>query len=104
MQRAALYAQAGADGIFVPGPADPALIERLAGAIDRPLNVMGRDGVPKAPDLQALGVRRLSSATSPFRVAYAAMGRAVDAFLRDGEPGALSRAGDGAPNLQKRFG
>ncbi len=59
--------------------------------------------MPNAADLRGLGVRRLSSATSPFRVAYAAMGRAVEAFLRDGDPGALSRAGDGAPNLQQRF-
>ncbi|MBU1375867.1 MAG: isocitrate lyase/phosphoenolpyruvate mutase family protein [Alphaproteobacteria bacterium] len=104
VRRAALYAEAGADGIFVPGPADAELIGRLAAAIARPLNVMGRDGVPNAPELAALGARRLSSAIHPFRVAYAAMGRAVEAYLRDGDPGALARAGDGAPNLQQRFG
>ena len=103
VRRAARYAEAGADGIFVPGPNDAALIERLAGAISRPLNVMGRGGVPKAADLQALGVRRLSSATAPFRAAYAAMGRTVEAFLRDGDPDALSKAGDGASDLQLRF-
>lgn len=103
VRRAALYIEAGADGIFVPGPADPALIGRLAGAIPRPLNVMGRAGVPRAADLQALGVRRLSSATHPFRVAYAAMGRAAEAYLRDGDPDALARAGEGGANLQQRF-
>lgn len=103
VRRAALYVEAGADGIFVPGPADPALIGRLAAAIRRPLNVMGWVGVPKAAELQALGVRRLSSATNPFRVAYAAMGRAVEAYLRDGDADALARAGEGAANLQKRF-
>ena len=103
VRRAALYAQAGADGIFVPGPADPALIGRLAGAIPRPLNIMGWAGVPKAADLAKLGVRRLSSATNPFRVAYAAMAKAVGAFLQDGDPAALARAGEGAPALQKRF-
>jgi len=104
VRRADLYTQAGADGIFVPGPADPQLIGRLAAAIERPLNVMGWVGVPKAADLAGLGVRRLSSATNPFRVAYAAMGKAVGAFLRDGDPDALARAGEGAANLQKRFG
>jgi 2-methylisocitrate lyase-like PEP mutase family enzyme len=103
VRRAALYARAGADGIFVPGPSDPALIGRLAGAIERPLNVMGWAGVPKAADLAALGVRRLSSATNPFRVAYAALARAVTAFLQDGDPDALARAGAGAPGLQQRF-
>lgn len=103
VRRATLYIQAGADGVFVPGPADPKLIGRLAAAIDRPLNVMGRDGVPTAAELLGLGVRRLSSATSPFRVAYAAMQRAVTAYLHGGDPGALARAGDGLPNLQQRF-
>ena len=103
VKRAALYAEAGADGIFVPGPADPALIGRLAAAIDRPLNVMGWVGVPRAAELRGLGVRRLSSATNPFRVAYAAMAKAVEAYLRDGDPDALAKAGEGAPALQKRF-
>lgn len=103
VKRAALYAEAGADGIFVPGVADPATIQRLAAAIRRPLNVMGWTGVPKAAELQSLGVRRLSSATSPFRVAYSAMARAVAAYLRDGDPDALARAGEGAANLQQRF-
>lgn len=103
VRRAELYRQAGADGVFVPGPADRELIRRLAAEIQLPLNVMGRAGVPAAAELAGLGVRRLSSATSPFRVAYAAMARAVEAFLRDGDPDTLATAGDGAPALQKRF-
>ena len=103
VRRADLYRQAGADGIFVPGPSDAELIGRLAGAIALPLNVMGWVGVPDAAKLQSLGVRRLSSATNPFRVAYAALARAVEAYIRDGDPDALARAGEGAPGLQKRF-
>jgi len=104
VQRAERYREAGADGIFVPGPADPDLIHRLADAIRLPLNVMGWTGVPDATRLQALGVRRLSSATNPFRVAYAALARSMEAFLKDGDPDALAAAGAGFPNLQKRFG
>ncbi|PZQ62376.1 MAG: isocitrate lyase/phosphoenolpyruvate mutase family protein [Phenylobacterium zucineum] len=103
VKRATLYAEAGADGVFVPGAAEPTLIGRLVRAIPRPLNVMGWVGVPKAAELQTLGVRRLSSATNPARVAYAAMARAVEAYLEDGDPDALARAGEGAPALQKRF-
>ena len=103
VRRAELYRQAGADGIFVPGPADADLIRRLAGEIRLPLNVMGWTGVPDAAALAGLGVRRLSSATNPFRVAYAAMARAIEAYIRSGDPDALARAGDGAPGLQKRF-
>lgn len=103
LARAERYRTAGADGVFVPGPSDPDLIGRLADEIRLPLNVMGWTGVPDAARLQALGVRRLSSATNPFRVAYAALARSIEAYLRDGDPDALAKAADGAPALQKRF-
>lgn len=104
LRRAELYRAAGADGIFVPGPTDEALLTTLAGQIALPLNVMGRGGMAPAAKLQAMGVRRLSSATAPFRVAYAALGRAVEAYLADGDAGALADTGKGAPDLNARFG
>lgn len=103
LDRAERYRAAGADGIFVPGPSDEDLIGRLAGEIRLPLNVMGWLGVPKAERLQALGVRRLSSATNPFRAAYAALQRATEAYLATGDADALAKLGDGLPNLNKRF-
>jgi 2-methylisocitrate lyase-like PEP mutase family enzyme len=104
LKRAELYRAAGADGIFVPGPGDPALIRTLATEIKLPLNVMGWIGVPKASELAPLGVRRLSTATNPFRVAYAALAKSMAQLMADGDPDALAKAGDGFPNLQKRFG
>ncbi|WP_312166403.1 isocitrate lyase/phosphoenolpyruvate mutase family protein [Phenylobacterium sp.] len=104
LRRAELYRSAGADGIFVPGPTDDDLLATLAREIALPLNVMGRGGVSPAGRLQELGVRRLSSATGPFRAAYAALGRAMEAYLADGDAGALAQAGQGAPDLNKRFG
>ena len=103
LRRAALYRDAGADGIFVPGPVDPALIARLVEGIALPLNVMGRGGAPRAAELQALGVRRLSSATAPFRAAYAALNRAMTAFMADGDAAALAALGQGLPDLNTRF-
>ena len=103
LRRAELYRAAGADGIFVPGPVDEALLGTLAREIALPLNVMGRGGAPKAARLQALGVRRLSSATAPFRAAYAALGRAMSAFLETGDADALAQAGQGLADLNKRF-
>lgn len=104
LRRAELYRAAGADGIFVPGPTDETLLATLAGKIALPLNVMGRGGMAPAAKLQTLGVRRLSSATAPFRVAYAALGRAVETYLADGDASALADAGKGAPELNARFG
>ncbi len=104
LRRAEQYRAAGADGIFVPGPADDDLIATLAREIALPLNVMGRGGVAKAERLQALGVRRLSSATAPFRAAYAAMARGVADYVASGDPSALAELGAGLPDLNKRFG
>ena len=103
LRRAALYCSAGADGIFVPGPVEPGLIGRLVEGVGAPLNVMGRGGAPSAAELQALGVRRLSSATGPFRAAYAALNRAMAGFLATGDANALADLGQGLPNLNVRF-
>lgn len=104
LSRAERYRNAGADGIFVPGPVDETLIATLAKEIALPLNVMGRAGAPSAARLQNLGVRRLSSATAPFRAAYAALQRAIAAYVESGDADALAGLGQGLPDLNKRFG
>ncbi len=104
LRRAKLYAEAGANGIFVPGPIDEALIGQLAAGIALPLNVMGRAGAPKAARLAELGVRRLSSATGPFRAAYGVLNRTLAFFLETGDSAAFTEAGQGMPDLNKRFG
>jgi len=102
VKRAALYRGAGASGVFVPGPTDEALIGRLAGAIDGPMNIMLTGGLPSSARLQALGVRRLSSGGRPFAGAYAYLANAVKSYLADGlaTPFLL----EGLGNLNKRFG
>ncbi len=103
VRRAELYRTAGASGIFVPGPSDPDLIGRLADEIKLPLNIMLLPTLAKAAQLQALGVRRVSSATAPFRAAYATVAKATAAFLQDGDPAAFAAGAEGLGNLNKRF-
>jgi 2-methylisocitrate lyase-like PEP mutase family enzyme len=102
IRRAAQYRAAGADGVFVPGPTDEALIGRLAAAVEAPLNIMLLPGLPSAGRLQALGVRRLSSGGGPFRGAYAYLSNAVKAYLSDGLAAPFQIEGLG--NLNQRFG
>lgn len=108
LRRAELYRQAGASGVFVPGPKDEDLIGRLASQVALPLNIMLLPGLAPAARLQALGVRRLSSATAPFRTAYAALATAVSAYLQDGDAAAFAGGGaglgEGLANLNVRFG
>jgi 2-methylisocitrate lyase-like PEP mutase family enzyme len=102
--RAERYRGAGASGVFVPGPSDPDLIGRLADEIRLPLNIMLLPGLAKAAQLQALGVRRVSSATAPFRAAYATVANATAEFLKDGDPAAFAVDAARLGNLNRRFG
>jgi 2-methylisocitrate lyase-like PEP mutase family enzyme len=64
VQRAEAYLSAGADCIFPFGLTDLDTIGRLTKAIDAPINVVGRPGMPKVQELARLGVRRVSIASS----------------------------------------
>ena len=64
-ERAKMYVDAGADGIFVPGLTEPRDIEKLANLA--PLNVLAQRRTPK--ELGNLGVRRISTGSLLFRAA-----------------------------------
>ncbi len=71
LERAAAYLAAGADGIFVPGVVDPAVITALVEGIDAPVNVMAHPGTPSVKELAALGVARVSVGSGISQAAYA---------------------------------
>ncbi len=84
LERAHVYVEAGADGIFVPGATDPAALARLAHDIPLPVNVLVVPGLTLAR-LGELGIRRVSTGSLPYRAAIdAAVGVAVS--VRDGGP------------------
>jgi 2-methylisocitrate lyase-like PEP mutase family enzyme len=80
--RARLYADSGADGLFIPGATDPAAIRAVAEAISLPLNVMAWPGLPPVGDLAALGVRRLSAGAALAQAAWGLTRRLAEGFLR----------------------
>ncbi len=59
-RRAKLYADAGADGVFVPGALGPGTLRTLGAASPRPLNVWAAPTLPPLRELFALGVRRVT--------------------------------------------
>lgn len=89
LRRARAFAEAGADGMFVPGVADAATIGALAAGIGLPLNVISSAALPPRAELRALGVRRVSlgpraaSATMGYLRALAHDLREADAFIPD---------------------
>lgn len=75
--RADAYAQAGADGLFVPGLADPKKIARICKESPVPVNIMLRPGIAKLSDVAKLGVARISYGPFPYRLAMEALKRAA---------------------------
>ena len=63
---------------------------------------MLRRATPAAQRLAALGVRRLSSATAPFRAAYGALVEALPGYLETGTFGSFAGRGQ-APDLDAVF-
>ena len=82
--RARAYRDAGADCIFVPGLSDAETIRRLLEESPGPLNVLaGKGGLP-VPELERLGVARLSLGSGPARAALAAFRRIAREVLDQG--------------------
>jgi 2-methylisocitrate lyase-like PEP mutase family enzyme len=70
--RLARYEQAGADGVFVPGLADPPAIAALTAVLAVPLNILYSPTGPTVAELGELGVRRVSLGSLLYRRALAA--------------------------------
>ncbi|MDG4857572.1 isocitrate lyase/phosphoenolpyruvate mutase family protein [Streptomyces sp. T-3] len=84
LDRARMYIESGADGIFVPGVTDPTTIAELAREIPAPLNVMAAPGAPTVAELAALGVARVSLGSGIAQSAYAAARRAAEELFTKG--------------------
>lgn len=69
--RGRAYLAAGADCIYPIALRDPDTIGRLVKALQAPVNIMVRAGLPGIAELEALGVKRASTATA---LPLAAMG------------------------------
>jgi 2-methylisocitrate lyase-like PEP mutase family enzyme len=79
--RAFAYAEAGADGFFVPGLADKGLIARLVAESPLPINIMVTDATPALKDLAELGVARVSHGPRPYLQMMKALEQAARAAL-----------------------
>jgi 2-methylisocitrate lyase-like PEP mutase family enzyme len=67
LKRLSAFRDAGADCLFVPGLRDAATIGRLVLELRCPVNILAGPGSPSVPELQRLGVARVSLGSSPIR-------------------------------------
>lgn len=81
IERARAYADAGADGIFVPGLADERLIARITAASPLPVNIQGGPGLPPPARQAELGVARVSWGHRSYLATMQAVEEAARAAL-----------------------
>ena len=71
--RLSAYRDAGADAVYAPGLRDPSQIARLVDVVGVPVNVLALPGAPSVPELESLGVRRVSTGSLLASAAYGAL-------------------------------
>lgn len=85
IRRARAYLAAGADGIYPIGVAGRDDIAALVQAIDAPVNVGARPGLPNLAELGRLGVARVSTATRLAALALSSVRAAATALRERGD-------------------
>jgi 2-methylisocitrate lyase-like PEP mutase family enzyme len=66
LKRAHAYAEAGANGFFVPGLQDLDLIKELCQKCELPVNIMLLSNTPSPKELSSVGVARISYGPFPY--------------------------------------
>jgi 2-methylisocitrate lyase-like PEP mutase family enzyme len=94
IQRLTAFREAGADCLFVPGVRDPDIIGRLVRELQFPVNILAGPGSPPIPELQKLGVARVSLGSSVMRATLGLAQRIVEELNSAG----TYRTLEGAPH------
>jgi 2-methylisocitrate lyase-like PEP mutase family enzyme len=93
VRRLLAYRDAGADCVFAPGLRDVETISRLVRDVQCPLNILAGPGFPSAPELEKLGVARVSLGSAPMRATLGLVRRMAEELKSTG----TYRALEGAP-------
>jgi len=78
------YRDAGADCVYAPWLLDLDRIERVVRDVGVPVNVLAVPDGPPVPELERVGVRRVSTGSLVAGAAFAALERAADELRGDG--------------------
>lgn len=70
LNRARLYRDAGADGLFVTGVSDVAILKQIVASTTLPVNVVGVPKVASVATLAECGVKRISMAVLLYKATY----------------------------------
>ena len=89
LRRLLAYRDAGADCVFAPGVKDPEVIGHLVRDLQCPLNILAMPGSPTIPELEAMGVARVSLGSGPMRATLGLLVRMAEELKASGTYGAL---------------
>lgn len=92
LRRLVAYREAGADCVFAPGLKDADTIGRLVKAVNCPLNILAGLGTPPIPELERLGVARVSLGSGPMRATLGLLRRAAEEIKTCGTYSAMEGA------------
>jgi 2-methylisocitrate lyase-like PEP mutase family enzyme len=84
VRRLLAYRDAGADCVFAPGLRDSATISRLVRDVQCPLNILAGPGSPSVPELEKMGVARVSLGSSPMRATLGLLSRLANELKTKG--------------------
>jgi 2-methylisocitrate lyase-like PEP mutase family enzyme len=93
VRRLRAFREAGADCVFLPGVRDAATIGRLVSDLQCPVNILAGPGSASVPELQNLGVARVSLGSGPMRATLCLLRRVAEELKKTGTYAAI----DGAP-------
>lgn len=102
LARCRAYIAAGADCVYPLGLLDIAQISKLVAELKAPVNIIGRRGTPSISELQAAGVARVSTATTPALFVAGALSDSLAKLIQSGSFDHFSSSLD-YPRLQKLF-
>jgi 2-methylisocitrate lyase-like PEP mutase family enzyme len=97
LRRLAAFRDAGADCVFAPGLHDAGTIARLVRDLGCPLNILAGPGAPPIPELQKLGVARVSLGSSVMRATLGTLQKIAAELADDGTYKLL----EGAPSYEE---
>jgi len=89
VRRLAAFRDAGADCVFIPGLSDAETIGRIVRDLKCPVNILAGPGSPPVPELQNLGVARVSVGSGPMRATLGLVTRIAQELKTAGTYSAL---------------
>ena len=101
IRRAHAFREAGADCVFVPALWDPASITALLKASQGPLNILGGTGTPPVPELERLGVARVSLGAWPYRAALGLLRKIAAELSKSGSYRQATEKAVSSPEIEK---